>query len=47
MIPQQKFGNHKNPKDPCENHENYENNKIISENHKQIMKIIEFHNEKR
>ena len=43
MITQKKYGKHKNLKIPCENHENHENHKMILENHKQIIKIIEFH----
>ena len=43
MIPQKKFGNHKNPRIPCDNHENYKNHKIILENQQKIMKIFKFH----
>ena len=43
MIPQEKFGNHQNPIIPCENNENHENHRILFDNQKQIMKIMEFH----
>ena len=43
MIPQKKFGNHQNPIIPCENNENHENHRILFDNQKQIMKIMEFH----
>ena len=42
MIPQEKFGNNQNPKIPRENNENHENHRILFDNQKLIMKIMEF-----